>query len=304
MDYSNFLKTITERIRERVSDEYTVETHAMRKNNGVMLDSLMIRRPDDMVCPNIYLNDIYRWYLDGASMDQLTDRILDTYHNAAAAMQIRAEELITPEIIRRQVVRRMINYEKNRDLLANVPHRRFLDLALIYYVMVHNDRMGEGAIMVRNDFLDLYSMDASEIEEEACQNTRSLLPADFLRISDLLREFGEKCGAHSYSDITLEEESVESPLYVLTNRSRQFGACYMADTEVLSGIAGRLESDVYILPSSVHECMIVPAEQWEDTSALSEMVREINRTQVSEEEYLSNTIYRFRRETQKVETAV
>ena len=78
----------------------------------------------------------------------------------------------------------------------------------------------------------------------------------------------------------------------------------MADTEVLSGIAGRLESDVYILPSSVHECMIVPAEQWEDTSALSEMVREINRTQVSEEEYLSNTIYRFRRETQKVETAV
>ena len=89
-------------------------------------------------------------------------------------------------------------------------------------------------------------------------------------------------------------------MYVLTNRTRQFGACYLADKEVLSEIAGKLNSDLFLLPSSVHECMVVSADYWEDPESLADMVREINRTQVSRDEYLADTVYRFCREDREL----
>lgn len=295
MNYSCFLKEVTQRVREKVSDEHLVEVKSVRKNNGVMLDSMMIRRPEEKICPNIYLNQIYEEYLDGMTIDEAVERILSTYRMTRPALDFDMKSLFNEQVIRQQVVYRLINYSRNKALLEEVPHKRFLDLALIYYVMVHDEKLGKGAVMVRNDMLSCYPITLQELDEAALANTRSLLPADFLRITDLLREFGEKSGADSYADISLEEESEQSILYVLTNKSRQFGAFYMTDSEVLSGICEMLDTDLYVLPSSVHECMVVPADQWSDTESLACMVRDINHSQVSEDEYLADTVYLFRR---------
>ena len=303
MNYNCFVKDITQRVREQVSDEYTVEVNPARKNNGVMLDSMIIRRPDDVVCPNIYLNHIYQRYQEGLTMEEAVDSILSAYRRSAPALEIDPDSLISPEIIRRQVVYRLVNYGRNAALFGDIPHKQVLDLALIYYVMVHHENLGNGAIMIRNEFLDQYKMTKEEVDEAAKENTPKLLPADFLRITDLLREFGEKSGAHSYTEIALEEESYSTPLYVLTNKSRQFGAYYMTDTDILSGISRKMDTDLYLLPSSVHECMVVPASMWEETDSLACMVREINSTQVSDDEYLADTVYRFRRQTNCLEIA-
>lgn len=293
MNYNCFLKDLTQRVQERVADGMTVEVRPAVKNNGVVLDSMMIRRPDDMICPNIYLNPLYERYLDGVGMDQVVENILATYRCATPALDVDPDDLLNQGILRSQAVYRLVNYERNARLLEEIPHKQFLDLALIYYAMVHTDELGDGAIMVRNEMLEQYDMTIEELDEAAKENTVRLLPADFLRITDLLREFGEKSGANSYSEIALEEESDISPLFVLTNRQRQFGAYYMTDTDLLSGISRKLNSDLYLLPSSVHECMIVPAGMWEEADSLSFMVKEINSTQVSEDEYLADTVYRF-----------
>ena len=300
MNYSCFLEEITRRVKERLPEEYEVTVRPVRKNNGVMQDTIMIRRPSTPLCPNIYVQQIYRRYLDGMTMEQAEDAILQTYHNASSVLQIDAEELINQEIIRNQVVYRLVNRERNQSLLEEIPYKPFLDLALIYYVIVENEEMGTGGILVRNHFLDYYHIRPSELDEAAARNTPKLFPADFIGISDLLREFGEKTGAHSYSEISLEEDASATGMYVLTNRTRQFGACYLADKEVLSEIAGKLNSDLFLLPSSVHECMVVSADYWEDPESLADMVREINRTQVSRDEYLADTVYRFCREDREL----
>ena len=293
MNYNCFKKDIIQRVRERVSQDCTVEVNSVTKNNGVRLDSMMIRRPQAAVCPNIYLNPVYEEYLKGLSMDQAADVILSAWRRAGSALDLDPGQLISHDIIRGQVVYRLVNYERNLNLLEEVPHKRFLNLALIYYVMVYNEEMGSGAVMIRDHMLEYYDMTTDEIDEAARINTPRLLPADFLKISDLLREFGEKSGAQSYKEISMEEESAVVPLYVLTNRMRQFGAYYMTDTEVLGRIASQLDADLFLLPSSVHECMVVPAGQWEEAESLASMVREINLTQVSADEYLSDTVYRY-----------
>lgn len=303
MNYNSFLSELTSRVREIVSPECVVDIQPARKNNGVMLDSMIIRRPDDQVCPNIYLNQIYVDYQKGMTMDQAVECILQAYEEAAPALRLDAEQLFNSDTIRRQVVFRLVNYEKNEALLKEVPHERFLDLALIYYVMVHTEEFGAGAVMVRNAFLRHYNLTKEELHEAAGENTRRLLPVDFLRITDLLREFGEKSGVNSYTDICIEEDSASSPLYVLTNQSRQYGAYYMTDVHVLGDIARALGTDLYILPSSVHECMVVPANMWDDEKGLSCMVREINRSQVSPDEFLADTVYRFCKEDGRLDIA-
>ena len=295
MNYNCFLKDIAQRVQERVSGECTVEVKSVRKNNGIMLECMIIRRPQDTVSANIYLNQIYEKYLDGMTMEQAVEEILCAWHSAMPAIQIDADQLINADIIRNQVVYRLINYEKNAALLETVPHKDLLDLALVYYVLVHNEEMGDGAVMVQDHFLEYYGLTLEEVDEAACRNTPILLPADFIRIADLLREFGEKSGAYTYSEISLEEEAVQTPLYVLTNKLRMFGAYYMTDRTVLRKIADQMDADLYLLPSSVHECMVVNADIWEDPQGLASMVREINQTQVSEDEYLADSVYLFSR---------
>ncbi len=293
MNYDCFLKDITQRVTEKFGESYDVAVQPTKKNNGVIFDTMTIRRVDELVCPNLYLQQFYEMYLDGLGLDDVTDRIVQSYHEAIPMIPIDPETLVTPEAVRENVVYRLINYEKNKGLLEDIPHKQFLDLALIYYVMVHTGEIGEGAIRVNRPILDHCELSEDEIDLAAMENTRNLLPADLVKITDLLREFGEKAGVQSYSDINLEEESSEAPLYVLTNKARHFGAYYMTDMELLSGISEQLESDLYILPSSVHECMVVPVKCWDDPAGLSAMVQDINCTQVTAEEYLADTVYRF-----------
>ena len=295
MDYTSFVKEIERKVREQVPDSCTVEVRPVRKNNGVMLDSIMIRRPKELTCPNIYLNQIYDAFREGMTMDQAAECVLQTFRSASSALKMEADQLISQSIIREQVVYRLINFEKNRELLGEVPHKTVLDLALVYYVMIENEQIGRGAIMVQDQFLKYYDIPADELDKAAAENTPKLLPADFIRISDLLREFGEKTGAYSYSEISLEDEACAAPLYVLTNRARQYGAYYLTDTEVLSEISRKLDSDLYLLPSSVHECMVVPVNSWQDPEDLAQMVWEINREQVSADEYLADSVYRYSR---------
>ena len=293
MNYNCFLKDVTQRVCEAVSGTMTVEVGAVAKNNGVTLDSLMIHRPGETVCPNIYINPLYEQYLNGATVDQIVERILLTYRSAVPAAEVDPDNLLNPEIILSQVVYRLVNYKKNERLLEDIPYKPVLDLALIYYVMVHTEEFGDGAIMVRNDLLAYYNLTKEEVDRAAKENTARLLPADFMGIRELMREMGEIIGVKSYKDLSLEEEAVASPLYVLTNRQRLFGAYYMTDESLLSEISRKLDSDLFLIPSSVHECMVVPTEIWEEKDTLSDMVREINHTQVSEQDFLADTIYRY-----------
>ena len=310
--YEEFLSLIEEQVSESAEDDYTVRIVPVRKNNGVMLDSMLISRPGDMVCPNIYLNALYDCYQSGMSIPGIADRILKQYRKSMPSEAFDVEELLSRDAVCGNVVYRVINRSRNKDILNDIPHRDFLDLSLVYYVMVRSNQIGDGAVLVHREHQRLWGISDEELDQAARENTRRLLPPDVVGIAKMLGELSEKDGASESREEedntdrggeSGEEEFREVPMYVLTNSSRQFGACYMADKAVLNELARREDDDLYILPSSVHECMIVPCRYEEDPEDLGKMVREINRTEVDAEEFLSDSVYHYDRIMDRVEIA-
>ena len=260
--YDEFLSLIEEQVSELAGDEYSVRIIPVRRNNGVMLDSMLITKPGDMICPNIYLNAFYDCYQEGMSIPAAAERIMIQYRSTMPGVRIDIEELLSRDAVCGNVVYRVVNRSRNEDILKDIPHRDFLDLSLVYYVIVRNDQIGEGAVLVHREHQKLWKISDDELDLAAKENTRRLLPPDVVSIAKMLGELSEKMETGTKED-----------------------------------------DDLYILPSSVHECMIVPYRYEDDPEDLGKMVREINRTQVDEEEFLSDCVYYYDRVLDRVEIA-
>ena len=311
--YSEFLNRVKEEVSNLVEDGYTVQIVPVRRNNAVMLDSMMIARPGDRICPNIYLNTLYEWHREGMSIPRIADRILMQYRKAVPDRALDVEKLLSRDMVCGNIVYRVVNRSLNRDLLDEVPHRDILDLSLVYYILVRNAVIGDGAVMVRREHQKLWEMSDDELDLAARNNTPALLPPQIMSMEEMLGELGVISGDLSAAEPGEEdsshrgsedrEECHDSPIYVLTNSARQFGACYMARKDILGSLAQKEEDNLYILPSSVHECMIIPVHFGQDPEDLGAMVREINRTQVDAEEFLSDSVYYYDRERDYLEIA-
>lgn len=293
MSYEQFLEQVKGQIQASLGKGAVVSVFPVRKNNAVLLDGLSILGQGDNLSPAIYLNGYYKDYLSGRTLEEIGRDILILYQQKRKSGHFDMEAFKDPKRARQRIVCRLINYDKNRILLGHVPHRIFLNLAIVYYYLVESRELGEASILVKEEFLPLWGMDEEALHKAALENTGRLLPWDFLSMTQIL---------HDASGVEFWREEPELPLYILSNRDKYFGSVWITDSRVLEEIGEELRGDYYVLPSSVHECMIVPANLRADVEELQEMVREINETQVEPEEVLADTVYRYDRRKRRLET--
>lgn len=295
MDYSEFKETIQSMIKDRLGEDFEIRVFEVRKNNGIFLDNLSIRRKEDVISPCIYLQFYYGEYINGRTMDELADEMID-YYRRSLPRHFDLEKFLTDESIRSHLVCRLVNTKRNSVLLDECPHIPYLNLSVIFYLLFDDPEIGAGAIVIRNSNISELHLKEEELPELAFRNMKRLLPADLIAMDDLIRELrsgnpeGEeegRCGTDG-SDL---KDGDDLPLYVLTNARRSFGAAWIMDPDVLKDISGKLGDDFYVLPSSVHECMILPAHLQGDPCSLAQMVEEINESQVAPEEILSDNVY-------------
>ena len=195
--------------------------------------------------------------------------------------------------VKQHLACRVINREKNRELLKTVPYRIFLDLAIVTYYYFEDSCLGTGTILVYSSHCKNWGITEEELFACARENTLHIQPEEFLSMDGVLEKF-QGCG-----EAKAETENV-LPMYVLTNKTNYFGAASLLFDSVLQDIADKLEDDFWILPSSIHECIIIPAESAMPKEEMQEMVREINRNEVAAEDFLSDEIYRYQREFHKL----
>lgn len=302
-NFNRFLDELKQEVSDLAGDEYTVNIMPVTKNNGVRMTGMTIIRPGDQVSPNLYLNGWYDCYKSGMSVRQVAEHLMELYRESVPKGSFDANELFSPDMVRGNLVYRIVNRERNRKLLTEIPHRDFLDLSLVYYVLVHSRQLGEGAVLMRDESMRAWGLAREELDEVARANTKRLLPSDFLSITAMLKDLEKKSDTVTYPDMEIEEQSMDTPMYVLTNSERQYGACYLADREVVAQIAEEMSDDLFLLPSSIHECMVLPCGFGGDPEKLADLVREINRTQVAAEDYLGDSVYYYCRETGDLEIA-
>ena len=204
----------------------------------------------------------------------------------------RKDGYLRAEEIKDKILFQVMNAEKNQELLEQVPHDRYLDLAIVFFYMEEGEDCRQKVYLFDNRQLEYYGLTKERLKTWAMENTPRLLPVSFHSMEDILREF------HIWEKIGGGTEKL--PLYVLTNAKMFLGAACVFYPEVLSSIGNAVQTDYYILPSSIHECIILPASSGYSREELEEIVRQVNEAQVPEQEILSNHVYFYDKAAEKM----
>ena len=190
------------------------------------------------------------------------------------------------------IVFQVVNTEKNQDMLKKAPHRRFLDLSIIYAL---TNEFGQFLILVTDQIAETHGWSEEQLFQMAMRNTKSLFPFKVMRMCSFLFENSmELFGVFPYEDDIYEPGPDDEEMWVLTNEQKVNGCTVLLYEELFHKLAERLGSDLYLLPSSRHEIIAVSSKvaEW---APLSSIVPEVNEEVVDEEDFLSDSVYRYDR---------
>ena len=289
MDYKQFLETVEKKVRENMGTHIRVSTRTVKKNNGTERSGLLIEDDSTNISPTIYLEEYYQQFLSGKGVDKIAKEVADLYEDLKVDRPWDEQKLGEYDKIKEKVIYRLIGREANEELLQEVPYVPYLDLAIIFCVLFEAGDYGMATMMIRNRHLKLWHVTKEDIYHQARYNTWHELPGEFLTMSDLIAEL-----------TGIKEKCPEEPMYVLTNQIRNYGASAILYPDRLAGISLCLKENFYVVPSSVHEMIIVPESASPGRRMLTEMLREVNETQVPDEDILSDHVYYYDRKERRL----
>ena len=292
MTYQEFIKELMTILSEELPQGAVPQLSRVLKNNGLWLDCLTISSADSHISPAVYPAQYYEKNPEESSPRETAEEILNLYHKQRLGSLFDFTIFADLPRIRERIVFRLIHYGKNRELLETIPHIPYLDLAIIFYVLLPGANDSSAAtVLIRNEHLKPWKIRTSELLELAMTNTPRLLEKDLIEMDDMIREVFPSPETETY--LKEKEEAHTPPLYILTNRQRLFGSCCLLYRDLLEDFAEKCGSDLFVLPSSVHEVLLMPVNDQFTKDVLSQMVHQVNQTHVSREEFLSDHAYYY-----------
>lgn len=305
MDYEMFLEVVKEKFMAYMPERYQsgkLEIHTVNKVNATW-DGLNIRMPEnDRISPTIYVNKMYEQYQETGSLDA-------TLHVAAAEYtEILEKTMITkPEIdinrMKDNVIFVLVNTEQNKELLEGVPNKPFQDLSVIFRWVVSQDSQGMASGIVTTDMMEQAGLTVESLMEHAVENTKRICPPKISSMQEIMLESVPDDFEPELIGMLRElEENPQETTWIITTESGINGASAMLYEENLHKLAEKVGTDMYLLPSSIHEWIAVSVNRG-DPSQLAEMVQEINMMEVKLEERLSNNVYHYDKDLRKVTMA-
>ena len=316
--YDHFIDMVKHKVAQQMGEGYSVSIYKVTKNNSLELDSLVVLKEGKNFAPNIYLRSYYESHLEGVGIDEITDRLCCIYNNSLLPI-VKDDFSYRFDEMKSCIIYRLVNYDKNEKLLCNIPHIKYLDLAITFHCLVRNDEEGIGTIRITNEHMELWDITVSELEEVSRYNTSKFFPANIRSIDEVLRQLmQDETYQINEEDISYFSEGADGypntdkvSMYILSNKKGINGASCLLYDEVITDFANSINSDLYILPSSIHEVIMIPAaseayqascikENDISTESLCRMVEEVNRTQVAIEEVLSDRVYYYSRESDEI----
>lgn len=290
MQFEEFVEDVTRRTEKICGPEFRVSSFRMMKNNSVGHMGLSIMEKGSSISPAIYLDDMYTDFCDGRSIDDIINDVLRIYSQNRDIDDFNVRDFASFEAMRSHIVYRLVSFSQNRELLEKIPHRQFLDLAVIYSVNLGSTKNGNASVTVYNEHMDIWGTDEQTLFGLAAANTPEMLPAQIVSMSEMVCSLAEETGD---CDMLDSIDGDDGAMYILSNKSRFYGASCVLYDGVLEKFAETMGTDLFIIPSSVHEVILVPDRGNIDPAQLTEMISDVNCTQVSPEEILSYDLYRY-----------
>lgn len=288
MSFEGFCTYIKNGIQQRLGYSCQVMTHNYLKNNGVTLCGLTIMTKESNISPTIYLNGFYERYVyEAESLQQIEADVMETYRRNKTDHNLDVSFFTEWENARQRIIFKLVNYDANRELLKDVPYKKVLDLAMVFTCLVEKGVTGSATILIHNHHMECWKVTEDDLFHTAMENTPYFQKEKLTGMDSVIEYLtGQKLGNDILDDIC--------SMYVLTVENNLNGAGAVLYKDLLKGFADRMESDFYILPSSVHEMILIPLFT-DDMESLSQMVKEVNATQLKPEDVLSDHTYVYRR---------
>lgn len=306
MNYEIFKEVVKEKFLGYMSDEYKDRELIIQSVDKVneTLDGLTLRDTTSAlsISPTIYINDMYKHYLKVEDLDIVLTAAAE---KMMQGMKMAPDEVqkIDYENAKDNIVFQLINTEQNKEMLKGMPHREFQDLSVIYRWIVSSDYDGVHSAVIHNPLAERIGMSEEELFKAAAENTRRILPPVIKDMNSIMREMFIKDGMpEEIAEMMIGEIPSENMMYVITNEKGINGAVSMMYEDKLHELAGKLNSDLYIMPSSVHEVIAVSSDIG-DPYELAAMVSEVNMSNVELNERLSNQVYHYDKDLRKVTLA-
>lgn len=290
--FEEFKNEVVGKIREFLPESFAsaeVSLQVVRKNNNLQLTGLTIRSTESNICPTIYLEKFYEEYESGTDMSEILERIAQVRMEHEVAEPFDVAQIKDFEQIKGKLVPRLINAEMNTELLEARPHKLVADLAVTYCALLDQSFDGTASVAVTNELVKMWNTSVEELHEIAVANLAELLPSTFKGMTEVMSEMmGMSTEEMEMMGMSTDEEQ----MYVLSNSIKVNGASALLDTKMMEEIIEKV-GDFYILPSSIHETLVVPVKSGMDVESLEAMVREVNSTQLQPDEILSNRVYSY-----------
>ena len=280
MNYEQFICAMLECTRNKLFETEVVERQEVLKNNGIVMVGLSIRNLEKNAAPVIYLDEYYNAYLKGRPLEDLSECLVEKSRKTPELPQWERDMLLDFSLLKDKIVYKLVNAQENEKLLKEAPNLPLLDFAIVFYLHLPISEAESGTILIRNEHLKLWDCPISRLYEYAKKNTPRICPPMLCPLTALIEAAGE----------VWEEEC---PILVLTNETGVYGATAILYQEIPQLIYQEVGGNYYLLPSSIHEFLIVPEREDTVPGELRAIVREVNRTEIAKEEFLSDQIYYF-----------
>ena len=296
--FEQFVEEVRQTLLSYLPPEFegaNIEVSTKTKVNRLATGLTVIPNGEEKaILPLVNLDGFYERYKNGMSMDEVMNQMSGCFKDAFESMDTLPfiDDPIS-EMKKENVYMQLINTKSNETLLENVPHREFHDMSIIYRVLMAKDDDGIQSVMITDDLAENLGLSEEELFELASVQTKELFPPRIDTMANVMMGF------FNDSSVDMSDEMIEDlglndnfGMYLVTNDVAVSGATYMVYDDILYDVANRLGQNTYVLPSSIHEFLLVP-ESMGDPETLAEMVRDINRDTVGEVDRLSNQVFHY-----------
>lgn len=280
MNYEEFVSMMYECVKERLQETMVVEKQEILKNNGVKVIGLALRKEEAPAAPIIYLEDYYKKYCLGADMETLAEHLIRRGKQTPPVPKWNYENILDFRKVRSYVVYKLIHAERNQELLKKVPNLPLMDFAIVFYVIIPVNKTENCSVLIQNVHMNYWKLPISVLYQCAKENTKTLFPYIFRPLSEYVEGY-------------TGEYIPKSELYILSNEMGVNGAATILYPGVPKEIYDKIGGSYYLLPSSVHEFLVIRKEYGNCPESLKEIVRDVNEHHIAPEEYLSDSIYYF-----------
>ena len=293
MNYEEFKKRLMEEVKENLYERninVDIITTMVEKMNQTY-EAMTVMPEGSKIGMNLNFQVYYDAYESGLELEYIVDRVVNDIESHLPEMPtVDLAELTNYKVMKDKIAMEVVAYDRNEELLSKVPHKRMEDMAVIYRFELNMDPKNRSTILVTHSLMEQMGITHEQLHEDALKNAPVMRPAVIQGMTEVLMEMmGPEMGG-VLGDMELPQEEF---MYVASVLSKTAGAGVLAYQEFLDQAAERLGGDFFILPSSIHELLLVPDDGTKSFHELQAMVKEVNATQVSPEEKLTDSVYHY-----------